>query len=107
MRASMMQLSAKACWTKACSTKACSSKNWATTGLFLTFLLAVLVTPAAADKLDDVKARGKLVVGVSDTTPPFSFRKLPEDAITGYDIDLVKGVAKRLGLGLEMVPVSS
>jgi polar amino acid transport system substrate-binding protein len=107
MRASMMQLSAKACWTKTCSTKACSTKNWAATGLFLTFLVAVPVTPAAADKLDDIKARGKLVVGVSDTTPPFSFRKMPQDTITGYDIDLVKAVAKRIGVALDMVPVSS
>jgi polar amino acid transport system substrate-binding protein len=72
-----------------------------------TALLALLVAPAAADKLDDVKARGKLVVGVSDTTPPFSFRKVPENTITGYDIDLVKGVARRMGVALEMVPVSS
>jgi polar amino acid transport system substrate-binding protein len=72
-----------------------------------TALLALLVVPAAADKLDDVKARGKLVVGVSDTTPPFSFRKLPENTIAGYDIDLVKGVARRMGVSLEMVPVSS
>jgi polar amino acid transport system substrate-binding protein len=70
-------------------------------------LFALLVVPAAADKLDDVKARGKLVVGVSDTTPPFSFRKRPENTITGYDIDLVKGVAGRMGVALEMVPVSS
>jgi polar amino acid transport system substrate-binding protein len=72
-----------------------------------TAMLALLVVPAAADKLDDVKARGKLVVGVSDTTPPFSFRKVPENTITGYDIDLVKGVARRMGVALEMVPVSS
>jgi polar amino acid transport system substrate-binding protein len=72
-----------------------------------TALLALLVVPTAADKLDDVKARGKLVVGVSDTTPPFSFRKVPESTITGYDIDLVKGVARRMGVALEMVPVSS
>jgi polar amino acid transport system substrate-binding protein len=72
-----------------------------------TALLALLVVPAAADKLGDVKARGKLVVGVSDTTPPFSFRKVPENTITGYDIDLVKGVARRMGVALEMVPVSS
>jgi polar amino acid transport system substrate-binding protein len=70
-------------------------------------LWVVLAAPAAADKLDDVKARGKLVVGVSDTTPPFSFRKLPLDIITGYDIDLVKGVAERMGVALEMIPVSS
>ena len=75
-------------------------------------LSALLAAPAAADKLDDVKARGKLVVGVSDTTPPFSFRKPGEDAITGYDIDLVRSVAKRfvterMGVALELVPVSS
>jgi polar amino acid transport system substrate-binding protein len=79
------------------------NKMWAIT----TLLLALLVTSAAADKLDDVKARGKLVVGVSDTTPPFSFRKLPQDTITGYDIDLVKRVAKRIGVALDMMPVSS
>src|ERR1700730_7436294 len=73
----------------------------------VTALLMLLATPAAADKLEEVEARGKLVVGVSDTTPPFSFRKLPEDAITGYDIDLVKGVAKRMGSRVDMVTVSS
>src|SRR5206468_2003232 len=62
---------------------------------------------------DDVKARGKAVVGVSDTTPPFSFRKAGETAIAGYDIDLVKGVIKRilagkdLRLALDLVAVSS
>ena len=78
------------------------NRAWMSAALF-----ALLVVPAAADKLDDVKARGKLVVGVSDTTPPFSFRKRPENTITGYDIDLVKGVAGRMGVALEMVPVSS
>jgi polar amino acid transport system substrate-binding protein len=70
--------------------------------------LSVLLTAsAAADRLADVKARGKLVVGVSDTTPPFSFRKAGDTAISGYDIDLVKGVARRMGVALEMVAVSS
>jgi polar amino acid transport system substrate-binding protein len=77
-------------------------KRWA-----IAALLVVLAAPAAADKLDDVKARGKLVVGVSDTTPPFSFRKAPQDTITGYDIDLVMGVAKRMGVALDLAPVSS
>ena len=43
--------------------------------------------PAAADRLDDVKARGKLIVGVSDTTPPFSFKKPGESTVVGYDLD--------------------
>ena len=66
-----------------------------------------LVQPAAADRLDDVKARGKLTVGVSDTTPPFSFKKPGETTVVGYDLDVVHAVAKRLGLPVETVSVSS
>ena len=72
----------------------------------LFFCLVVFAQPAAADRFDIVKARGKLLVGVSDTTPPFSFRN-SDDSITGYDIDLVRAVAKRLNVGLEMMPLSS
>jgi polar amino acid transport system substrate-binding protein len=113
MRATMMQLRGSSFSTKAgsieagsISIRAGSSKTCSIGALVSALLLVLLATPAA-DKLDDVKARGKLVVGVSDTTPPFSFRKQPGDAITGYDIDLVKGVAKRMGVALEMVAVSS
>jgi polar amino acid transport system substrate-binding protein len=68
---------------------------------------AFLATPAAADRLDDVKARGKLIVGVSDTTPPFTFKKPGTSEHVGYDIDLVRAVAKRLGVTVETVSVSS
>jgi len=68
--------------------------------------LLALAQPAAADRLDEVKVRGKLLVGVSDTTPPFSFKK-SDGTITGYDIDLVKAVARRLKVELEMTPLSS
>jgi len=42
---------------------------------FAMLALFGLLQPAAADLLDRVKERGKLIVGVSDTTPPFSFKK--------------------------------
>src|SRR5262245_10739747 len=64
-----------------------------------------LTVPAVADRLDDVKARGKLVVGVSDTTPPFTFKK--DGVHVGYDIDIVRAVAGRLGLPVETVSVTS
>jgi polar amino acid transport system substrate-binding protein len=70
-------------------------------------LVMGLVSPAGADRLDDVRARAKLLVGVSDTTPPFSFKRPGESTHVGYDIDIVKAVAKRLGVGVEMVSVSS
>ena len=81
--------------------------NWAKAAA--SALIAVLVTawPAAADRLDDVKARGKLIVGVSDTTPPFSFKKPGESTVVGYDLDIVHAVAKRLGATVETVSVSS
>lgn len=66
-----------------------------------------LVQPAAADRLDEVKARGKLIVGVSDTTPPFSFKKPGESIVSGYDLDLVHAVARRLGVTVETVSLSS
>ena len=68
-------------------------------------IVLALTVPAAADRLDDVKARGKLVVGVSDTTPPFTFKK--DGAHVGYDIDIVRAVAGRLGLAVETVSVTS
>jgi len=70
--------------------------------------LALWAAPASADRLDEIKARGKLIVGVSDTTPPFSFRRPGDKVVTGYDIDLVLLVAKRLGLaGVETVSLIS
>src|ERR1044071_1012907 len=65
--------------------------------------MLALTAPASAARLDDVKARGKLVVGVSDNTPPFSSKKAWESTVTGYDIDLVHAVAKRLGVAIEFV----
>jgi polar amino acid transport system substrate-binding protein len=68
---------------------------------------AVMASSALADALEAIKLRGKLLVGVSETTPPFSFRGPGENTITGYDIDLVQAVTKRIGVALEMVPLSS
>jgi polar amino acid transport system substrate-binding protein len=74
--------------------------------VMISAMLLALALPASADKLDEVKARGKLVVGISDTTPPFSFKR-PGGEIAGYDIDLVHAVAKRLGVPVETVSLSS
>src|SRR5882672_7550216 len=74
---------------------------------FAASLLLVFTSSALADRLDDIKSRGSLVVGVSDTTPPFSFRRAADGRLTGYDVDLVREVARRMGVGLELVPLSS
>src|SRR5258705_3141891 len=58
---------------------------------------------AAADKLDEIKTRGKLLVGNSETSPRFSSRE--NGKVVGYDIDLAAQVAKRLGVPMEFVSV--
>jgi polar amino acid transport system substrate-binding protein len=70
-------------------------------------ICALALSSAWADRLDEIKARGKLIVGVSDTTPPFSFRRPRDNAVAGYDIDLVHGVARRLGVAVETMSLSS
>jgi polar amino acid transport system substrate-binding protein len=60
--------------------------------------------PAMADKLDDVKARGTLAIGVAEASPPFSFRDGAR-GIVGYDVDLTAEVAKRLGVSLSKVTI--
>ena len=67
------------------------------------FVLA-LTLPAAADKLDDIKARGSLLVGVTETSPPFSFRGADQN-IVGYDVDLADRVAKSLGVATRKIPI--
>jgi polar amino acid transport system substrate-binding protein len=66
-------------------------------------MAALTALPASADRLDDIKARGRLIVGVSETSPPFSARNGSE--VVGYDIDLAAEVAKRLGVAMEKVSI--
>jgi polar amino acid transport system substrate-binding protein len=78
----------------------------------LVLVLAGTVLPlltagaAAADKLNDIKARGKLLIGVTETSPPFSFRDSSK-GIVGYDVDLADRVAKSLGVPGEKVPITN
>ena len=59
---------------------------------------------AHADKLDDIKARGKLLVGVTESSPPFSYRDGAK-GIIGYDVDLAERVAQQLGVAAEKVAI--
>jgi polar amino acid transport system substrate-binding protein len=62
-------------------------------------------TALAADgSLDTVKKKGKLVLGLDDSFPPMGFRN-DDNQIVGYDIDLAKEVAKRLGVQLVPQPI--
>ena len=50
---------------------------------------------AQADKLADVLARGKLIVGTGSTNPPWHFRDEAGN-LAGFDVDVAKIIAKGL-----------
>jgi polar amino acid transport system substrate-binding protein len=63
------------------------------------------IVPAQAATPDEIKARGKLTVGVMTDYPPFGgidAQQHPE----GYDADVAKLLADSLGVKLELVPVT-
>jgi polar amino acid transport system substrate-binding protein len=71
-----------------------------------TYLLVVfaLAVPASADELDDIKSRGELRIGVTESSPPFSYRDAGKD-IVGYDVDLADRVAKSLGVPARKIAI--
>ena len=77
--------------------------------LALALLIAGLVSahgPSAhAQTPAEIKAKGKLVVGVMVDVPPFA---LPDEnnQPSGYDADVAKALAQRVGVPLEMVVVT-
>lgn len=63
-------------------------------------------TFAQADDIDDIKAKGKLVVAVKADYKPYGYRN-DNGEIVGLEIDLAQDVAQRLGVALELVPAQS
>ena len=68
--------------------------------------LAVVAAPAAGQTLDKIKQRGELTVGSKADYKPFGFRD-PAGNIVGFEPDLAKDVADRLGVKLVLEPVVS
>ncbi len=55
--------------------------------------------------LDDIKAKGKLVLGLDDSFPPMGFKNDNQE-IVGFDIDVAREVCKRMGVDLVIQPIS-
>lgn len=75
--------------------------------LALTLTLGGLAAaPARADAtLDKVRTRGKLVVGVMLSGPPFGSIDPATQKHVGYNVELSEALAKGLGVGVETVQV--
>ena len=58
----------------------------------------------ADNSLEALKARGVFVLGLDDSFPPMGFRN-DDNEIVGFDIDLAKEVAARLGVEFKAQPI--
>lgn len=90
-------------------------KRWLV--LFVSICTVVLLGAGCAQKTADtkqtetgdqswnkIKAKGEFVVGLDDNYPPAGFRDKKGDLV-GFDIDLAKEAAKRLGVKATFKPV--
>lgn len=55
--------------------------------------------------VDEIHSRGILVAGVSRDTPPFS-RPGSDGRLLGFDVDLISGLARHLGVKIRYVPLA-
>ncbi len=68
--------------------------------------LVFFVMPASAESsLETIKNRGKLLAGVKFDTVPFGFVD-DKNQVVGFDVDLVREIAKKLGVEVEFVRVT-
>lgn len=77
------------------------------TGITACTLVAGLLTAtsAVAGKLEDIRARGVVRIGVSLGGEPVGFRDAQNKPV-GYDVDVAEKIAKKLGVPVEYSDVS-
>jgi len=81
--------------------KFASLKKILTAGLI--GLTCVAATAHAEDLLDQVKARGTLRIGLEGTFPPFNSKDTKTGELVGFDVDIAKAVATKLGVKPEFI----
>ncbi len=59
-------------------------------------------TAAATNSLEKIKSAGKMIIGTEGTYPPFTFHD-SSGALTGFDVDIAREIAKRIGAEPEFV----
>ncbi|WP_285906504.1 ABC transporter substrate-binding protein [Pseudodesulfovibrio pelocollis] len=75
--------------------------------LALVLTMIVGVSAAHANKLEEIKARGVLVAGVRDSTNLFGFVDPNTKDLVGFDIDVVRYIANKLGVDIQFKVVTS
>lgn len=67
--------------------------------------LGLVLLPAAAfaQSLEEIRQRGTLIVGLEGTYPPFNYQD-ESGNLVGFEVDLAKAIAEKLGLEPEFQP---
>ncbi len=72
-------------------------KQWLLAGVGAT-LLASSLSVSAADLLESVKSSGTLKVALEGNYPPFNFKDAKTGELTGFEVDVAKLLAAKLGV---------
>jgi polar amino acid transport system substrate-binding protein len=77
-------------------------KTYSAGRLIAPFLVSMaLASTAYADRLSEIKERGKLICATLTTSEPNGFQDPKTRNIVGFDVDLCETIAKRMGVNLE------
>ncbi len=81
-------------------------KKWLVFGLAVTVVTALLSGCGKEEKKGEAPAQlpKKIVIGLDDNFPPMGFKD-KDGKLVGFDIDLAKETAKRLGVEVEFKPI--
>ncbi len=69
-------------------------------------VLCLFATNAFANRLDDIKARGKLICATLSGSEPLAFQDPKTRQYVGFDVDTCSAIAKRLGVTMEHRPIT-
>lgn len=83
------------------------TKMWKVALLMVVASFFLGLPGAFAGKLDEIKARGALIAGVKDSQPPFGYVDENTNQLVGFEPDLCAALAAKLGVKLELKPVTS
>jgi cystine transport system substrate-binding protein len=53
--------------------------------------------------LKEIQTKGILTVGIEGTYPPYTYHEENTDELTGYDVEIAKAIAEKLGVKAEFV----
>lgn len=58
---------------------------------------------AAEGLLEEIQAKGVITVGIEGTYPPYTYHDESSNELTGYDVEIARAIAEKLGVEAEFV----